>query len=169
MIDKVEHFKELAEVSKLASEHPSVQIVYDHKAEVASAIGIIIDVLLKRAEVHDDSKLEEPEVSIFDKSFKKLSGTTYDSPEYREMMKEIKVATEHHYAKNNHHPEKYPAGIDGMTLVDLVEMFCDWYAATKKHADGNLEKSIQANKIRFHMSDQLAEIFENTRQSLQWQ
>ena len=47
--------------------------------------------------------------------------------------------------------------------LDVVEMFCDWKAATERHADGNLERSIEINRERFKMSDQLVAIFQNTR------
>jgi hypothetical protein len=49
-----------------------------------------------------------------------------------------------------------------MTLVDLMEMLCDWYASSKRQADGNIRKSIEKNRERFGMSDQLIRIFENT-------
>jgi hypothetical protein len=49
-----------------------------------------------------------------------------------------------------------------MTLVDLVEMFCDWKSATLRHHDGNLLKSIEINAKRFHIDKQLETIFNNT-------
>lgn len=164
-----ESLEEKIEIADLACNHVSVPYVLKHKLEVQINIQKIIDVLLKRAEEHDNSKLEEPELSIFDDNIEKLKKLTYGSDEYKKALEEIKPALDHHYAKNYHHPEKYPDGINGMTLIDLIEMFCDWYAATKKHSDGNLERSIKVNAERFKMSKQLVEIFENTRQSLQWQ
>lgn len=74
----------------------------------------------------------------------------------------MKEAIEHHYAMNSHHPEHYINGIDGMTLIDLIEMFCDWIAATKLHKDGNIKNSLKINKDRFNISDQLYNIFINT-------
>lgn len=62
--------------------------------------------------------------------------------------------------------QKPELGIMGMTLLDVIEMFCDWKAATERHANGNFKTSIQHNRKRFWMSDQLAAIFENTRQEL---
>lgn len=59
-------------------------------------------------------------------------------------------------------------GVYGMTLMDLVEMFCDWKAATERHADGSLEKSIQINRERFHLTRPLTDILENTRKELNW-
>jgi hypothetical protein len=49
-----------------------------------------------------------------------------------------------------------------MDLIDLVEMFCDWKAATLRHKDGDINKSIEINSQRFKMSDQLKKIFINT-------
>lgn len=59
--------------------------------------------------------------------------------------------------------------VDGMTLLDLVEMFCDWKAATERHADGSIVKSIQHNKGRFNISPQLVSILENTRREMGWE
>jgi len=74
----------------------------------------------------------------------------------------MNVALGHHYAKNRHHPEHFARGTKDMNLIDLIEMFCDWKAATMRHNDGNLEKSIEKNQTRFGMSEELTEIFKNT-------
>lgn len=118
--------------------------------------------LLKRAEVHDQSKLEEPEKSTFDKITPLLKDLTYGSDEYKKIMQENMVAIRHHQQNNSHHPEFYAEGINGMTLLDLVELFLDWKAASERHADGNIYKSIAHNKDRFKISDQLCRILENT-------
>ena len=59
-------------------------------------------------------------------------------------------------------------GINGMSLLDLLEMFCDWKAATERHADGDIKRSIEINRDRFNMSPQLAQILDNTRIELGW-
>lgn len=41
-------------------------------------------------------------------------------------------------------------------------MFFDWKAAGERHKDGNILKSIEINKDRFGMSEQLVDIFKNT-------
>ncbi len=78
----------------------------------------------------------------------------------------MKVALDHHYAQNRHHPEHYKNGIDDMTLVDLVEMLCDWKAATLKHNDGNILRSLEINSKRFNMSPQVYNILKNTVEQL---
>lgn len=53
-------------------------------------------------------------------------------------------------------------GINDMDLVDLMEMICDWKAASKRHNDGNILKSLELNKDRFHIDAQLYSILKNT-------
>ena len=118
--------------------------------------------LLKRAAVHDDSKLLSPEKERFDEETPKLVGLTYGTPEYSESIARLGPALEHHYANNSHHPQFYPNGINGMDLFDVMEMFFDWCAASERHADGNIERSLDVSKSRFGISDQLDSIFRNT-------
>lgn len=81
-------------------------------------------------------------------------------------LKELKVALDSHYAKKSHHPEHYENGVNGFDLFDLIEMFFDWKAAGERHADGNIYKSIEINKDRFKLSDQIVDIFSNTANRL---
>jgi hypothetical protein len=118
--------------------------------------------LIHRGEKHDESKLHSPEVELFTQLTPKLAGVTYNSDEYKNFLQELKPALDHHYSRNSHHPEFHKNGINDMTLVDLIEMFCDWKAATMRHNDGNLNKSIEINAKRYGISDQLCKIFENT-------
>lgn len=124
--------------------------------------------LLRRANVHDNSKLIDPEKAYFDKWTPELEKVTYGTPEYFSMLKELKPALDHHYANNSHHPQFYPNGIKGMDLFDLIEMFFDWRAATERTKGGDIKKSIDFNKERFSMSDDLAEIFKNTARNLNY-
>ena len=63
---------------------------------------------------------------------------------------------------NSHHPEHYESGVDGMNLFDVIEMLLDWKAASERHKDGDIAQSIEKNRVRFKISDQLAEILHNT-------
>ena len=122
--------------------------------------------LLNRSKVHDDSKLSAAEKPLFDIYTPKLKGCTYGSDEYKDYLRELKTALDHHYVNNSHHPEHYMGGVNGMTLFDIVEMFFDWKAATERHADGDIYKSIEVNKGRFGLSDQICEILTNTAKAL---
>lgn len=149
---------------------------YDSKADTLLHIKRVAQLLteasaelIKRANVHDNSKLESPEKEMFDKATDRLRGLTYGSPEYKASLADLGPALKHHYEHNSHHPEHYPNGVNGFDLFDLVEMFLDWKAATERHADGNIYKSIEHNKTRFALSEQVCEIFKNTANRLGWQ
>lgn len=139
-----------------------------HIARVRELLQDAQDVLFHRGTVHDATKLESPEKECFDEYTPKLKGLTYGSEEYKAALAGLGVALDHHYANNSHHPQFYPNGVNGMTLFDILEMLCDWKAAGERHADGNFSESLRINKERFAISDQLAEVFENTRRELGW-
>lgn len=134
----------------------------DHINQVREFLLTMLNELSERAINHDKSKLESPEIEIFTEYTPKLKDSTYGSEEYKGFLKEMNVALSHHYDNNSHHPEHYIDGIRGMDLLDIVEMFCDWKAATMRHTDGDIYKSIEYNQKRFGYSDDLASIFRNT-------
>lgn len=133
-----------------------------HIATVKKMVGIFNKELGLKALDHDQSKLEEPEFSTFKIYTEKLKNSTYGSEEYKGFLKDMKPALDHHYENNSHHPEHHKNGIDGMNLVELIEMFCDWKAATMRHDDGCIKKSIEINAERFKISTQLKSIFKNS-------
>jgi len=133
-----------------------------HINEVRMALSRVIVELEERGRVHDLSKLQSPELEIFTEYTPKLAGSTYGSDEYKENLKGMQGALKHHYENNSHHPEHYENGIRGMNLLDIIEMFCDWHAAVKRHNDGDISKSIEYNQHRFGYSDDLKEIFKNS-------
>lgn len=134
----------------------------EHITKVASFIYKLEIPLRRRARHHDKSKLEEPEKSIFDEYTPKLATSTYGSDEYKQFLEGMGAALEHHYENNRHHPEHFENGIRDMTLVDLCEMISDWKAATLRHNDGDILKSIETNQQRFGYTDELKQILINT-------
>lgn len=174
-----------------------------HIRTVGKVLHLFVKELLDRVDAHDQSKLASPEVELFTEYTPKLAGSTYGSEEYEGFRKAMGPALEHHYAKNDHHPEHFQARdadpdleydikavkelrdmgeavkarivarleraaktetspVNEMDLLQIVEMFCDWKAATLRHNNGNLRKSIEHNAGRFGMAEQLENIFENT-------
>lgn len=133
-----------------------------HIQQVRNLLDRMVVKLLERGEKHDQSKLEPPELPIFDEYTEKLRGMTYGSEEYKKALEGMGPALMHHYQVARHHPEHWPNGVRDMNLVDVVELFCDWLAATKRHADGDILKSLKINQRRFGMSDELTSILLNT-------
>lgn len=148
--------------------------------------------LSRRMFTHDRSKLSAPEVDTFTKFTPKLKGSTYGSHEYNQFLVDMKPALDHHYAHNRHHPEhlgkyfecngcfkkygEFPnrcyvcgysqytkkATVNQMNLIDILEMLCDWKAASMRHDDGDINRSIEINAKRFDLSTQLISILKNT-------
>jgi len=139
-----------------------------HIRRVQQLLSIVVTRLEERSRVHDASKLMDPEKAAFDEHTPKLAALTYGTEEYKAGIAALGPALEHHYKFNSHHPEHNSRGIEGMTLLDLIEMFCDWKAASERHADGDFNKSLAINKSRFAISDQLANVFENTLYELEF-
>ena len=142
-----------------------VKETQEHADKVWAYMNKSINDLIVRQKRHDDSKMEFPELQIFAKYTSKLKETTYNSDEYKQYLKEMKPALEHHYKENRHHPEHFENGIKGMTLIDLIEMISDWKAASERHNNGDIIKSIEINQKRFGYSDDIKQILLNTVQT----
>jgi len=140
-----------------------------HSLRVGALMGQAINELVDRSVRHDLSKTEPPELEIFNEFTPKLKTSTYGSDEYKGFLAAMAEALKHHYAHNRHHPEHFGAkGVNRMTLVDLIEMLADWKAATERHNDGDLAKSLEIQQERFGISDQLLEILRNTAEHFGW-
>lgn len=139
-----------------------------HSLRVGELMAQAISELVERSVKHDISKTEEPELSLFNEYTPKLKHSTYGSDEYRSFLEGLRPALDHHYDHNRHHPEHFESGIEGMTLVDLIEMLADWKAATERHDDGSLARSLTIQADRFNISEQLNRILANTAKHFGW-
>lgn len=137
-----------------------------HKNRIKELLSDAAKELNKRGENHDQSKLEEPEKSHFDRLTPMLKDLTYGSEDYKKSLKELQIALKHHYENNSHHPEHYENGINDFDLFDLMELFFDWKAASERTNEGNIYKSIELNRERFGISEQLEIILINTAKRL---
>ncbi len=133
-----------------------------HIHEVRRLLFGMIEQIDKRARMHDLSKLESPEKEIFGEHTPELAKCEYMSPEYKQLMEKVRPAIDHHYAKNTHHPEHFVNGINDMDLLDVLEMLVDWKAATLRNKAGNIRTSIDKNRERFKIDEQLTKILHNT-------
>ena len=130
--------------------------------------------LQERALVHDASKLVEPELEAFDIATPKLATLEYGSEEYKQSTRDLGPALDHHFAHNDHHPQHFENGIQGMSLMALIEMLCDWRAASergKQRTDDpekvkTFEDGLAYQQERFGYSDEVAEILRNTVREL---
>jgi len=136
---------------------------YEHIRNVQRFMGKIINELLDCQLDHDYTKLFSPEKEAYDGLGERLREHEYGSEGYKAVLREMKPAIKHHYDWNSHHPEHYSDGISGMSLIDLVEMLCDWKAASLRHpGDNGPRESMDHNQERFGFSDELKSILINT-------
>ena len=140
----------------------------EHIVAVQEGLGRAIAILGERTNVHDASKFLEPERSGFIAmtSDARLRDLTYGSEEYRAVLALHQPTVGHHYLVNDHHPEYHPAGVRGMSLLALLEMLCDWDAATRRMKDGSLAESLTKNQARFGYGDELADVLRSTAREL---
>lgn len=137
-----------------------------HIEKVRNYLNKVVIKILERAEKHDQSKLESPEVELFTKYTPILASLTFGSDEYNESKKLLGPALEHHYANNRHHPEHFKNGVNDMSLIDLIELIVDWKSSSERQNNGNIRKSLEINAERYGMSPQLIKILENTIKDL---
>lgn len=114
-----------------------------HIAKVQFNLSTVIYNLHERSTVHDRSKFEEPELSGYEGLAQTLKGLTYGTPEHRAL------------------------GVTDMSLLDIIEMLCDWKAAHDRNGD-DFGHSIQVSVSRFNISEQLHAILINTAKEMGW-
>lgn len=131
-----------------------------HIKHVRVLVSKIIDALYKRGAAHDRSKREDPERSAYAVIIPKLAGLKYGTPEHKAVLGQMKVAIEHHYKNNSHHPEHHES-IDKMDLIDILEMLCDWKAASIRSSQ-DFRESLEISLKRFGFDSHLAALMRNT-------
>jgi hypothetical protein len=141
---------------------------WEHIHQVQALLWHFIGQLQLRAHAHDQSKLNEPERSVFNEYTPKLRDSTYGSDEYKGYLAGMGRGLQHHYQVNDHHPEHFTFGIHDMNLLQLVEMLADWKAATMRHADGDLGRSIKQNVERFSYGLEIENLLTSTARDLGW-
>jgi hypothetical protein len=148
-------------------EAKGLRLVATHINKVQYWMSTAIGLLLYRSTNHDQSKYSEDEIGLVvgKPAFDKYE---YMSKEERDALTGAQDALVHHYANNDHHPEHFENGVDGMSLFGLLEMCCDWKAAGEMSPNGSFANSLEYNEKRFGLSPQLVQILKNTGRELGW-
>lgn len=131
---------------------------YEHVADVQALLLGISAELARRAMVHDASKLQSTERAAWDVMRPAVDAAEHDSPEYHALLAEMQPTLDHHFARNSHHPEHHAAGILGMDMLDLIEMVCDWIAASRRDGKALVPYIRGGASRRFEIPEALAEL-----------
>lgn len=132
-----------------------------HISRVRKHINTFIQLLIRRSINHDKSKLEEPELSWW-KQMDQEPRYPYGSEEYKEKTKRWDKVFKHHYQYNRHHPEFYENGINDMTLVDIVEMMCDWLGYKQTISITEAMNVCDEQMKRYNIANELRQVIFNT-------
>jgi hypothetical protein len=138
----------------------------DHKRRVAGYMQIVANELFRRATVHDNSKFSPEEFEPYDQAFPNFKKYAFGSEELKAVYESIQPALQHHFQENDHHPEHFAAGVNDMGLIPLIEMVCDWLAASHRSQTG-IAKGLEINKEKYHIDEQLHGIIAHTVAELQ--
>lgn len=159
VIDGYDTDKEHAIVDESAGK--TIDVILKHKKSVREKLLFLSEELRKRAEEHDNSKLQFPEIEWLIEMDKEQR-YQYGTKEYFDKMNRWKKFFIHHYTQNRHHPDHFSNGIDDMNLVDITEFLVDivsYYEVLQVH-DG--EKVLDDQEKRFQINGQLRNVLSNT-------
>lgn len=137
-----------------------------HLVSTKVAMQCIVCDLFGRAVIHDNSKFSPEEYEIYEQTFPELNKYGFGTEQFKAAVEKLGPALQHHLVVNRHHPEYHKNGINDMNLLDIVEMTCDWLAASSRSKTG-IDKGLEVNKERFKIGDQLFVIIKNTVEYLQ--
>jgi hypothetical protein len=130
------------EMEMSSDEAKAVAGILSHQQCVRSSLGELASELVRRGYVHDRSKLSEDELP----GYVLLYGG--------EKNAQTRDAINRHYSCNSHHPEHYADASRDMTWLDIVEMVCDWKAASESYAGTvSLRDWATSARDRFKLSD----------------
>lgn len=121
--------------------------------------------LLKRSNIHDNSKLIGPELELLASLYGNQESFVNPNVQLSDNQREI---IEKHWENNRHHPEHFK-NIEKMSELDILEMCCDWYARSLQYGTEFLPFIKTRQETRFHFPEEMfnkilhyCEILENT-------
>lgn len=107
--------------------------------------------LLKRAAVHDNSKLESEE---FDNFIGLKCGAKAFVNAQVTLNNYEKEKIQLHWKNNRHHPEHFN-NVQEMSKLDILEMICDWDARSRQYQTDLIEFVETRQENRFHFPEEM--------------
>jgi len=139
-----------------------------HVSEVQENLQWMIHDLTMRSIVHDRSKFQDPEFSVFCSTRPEFKKANYGTPEYAAVCQKAKEGVEHHYRHNRHHTAYHENGVKDMNLLDVLEMLADWKAASRRSPDLTFADSLNTAFKKYEIGPELQNLILNTINWLHW-
>lgn len=120
-----------------------------HNGVVSHLLRRLARKLEERADLHDNSKFSLDELEGFI-GFKEAARVhPFGTPEYYQAQERFQPTIDLHMSRNSHHPEHYNGNLDRMSLMDFMEMLCDWGGAIAIYGQLDFEKSLEIQQQEF--------------------
>lgn len=139
-----------------------------HQKRVAEWMNVAVMELIERMVNHDHSKFSSSEKDFYIDPVYELNTqeVPYGSDRYKELTKQMGDGWKHHKLANDHHPEHFGDNpFDQMNLFQLLEMCCDWIAASERRSNDPTAPLVRYED-EHGMSKQLALILKHTINSM---
>lgn len=131
----------------------SLVTIERHRSIVSATLRAVAYELMRRADLHDQSKLSLDEFEGFAKINVVGREHAYGSDEYYASLKAIEPnPIPLHYSRNDHHPEHHK-NLSDMEFPQLVEMVCDWYAASVTYGKTTFQGGLTVSFDRWKFSE----------------
>lgn len=137
----------------MSDEVTTLRTMVAHRAFVSSYLNRFADAMNARAVEHDLSKLLAEEFDGFVAINRVAREHPYGSEEYKAALKNNDVINLH-FSRNRHHPEFYENGVAGMGLLDMIEMVCDWKAASEVYGVTSFQDALRIQVGRFSLTEE---------------
>jgi hypothetical protein len=139
-----------------------------HVSEVQENLEVMIHDLKVRGINHDRSKFQEPEFSTFCETRPEFKKVNFGTKEYDAVVDKARLAVTHHHLSNRHHTAFYANGVQGMTLLDILEMLADWKAASRRSPGLSFADSLSRAFKKYEINETMQQFILNTIQYLGW-
>lgn len=136
---------------KVSEEIKTLITMLRHRIAVQRHLRRISQQIEARIVEHDSSKFQEDEFEGFVEINIVARTHPYGSQEYKDSISHNN-AVELHRQRNRHHPEYHQTGVEDMTLVELIEMVCDWKAASETYGQTSFQESLSIQAKRFNLT-----------------
>lgn len=138
---------------ELTEETKTLLEMLRHNRLVRAFIAQLSNALGMRGLEHDTSKFGFDEFGTIVRIKGIARRFAYGSPEYGSELDANREALNAHLLHNSHHPECHAGGIDDMSLLDIVEMVCDWKAANAMYGKPTWEEAVKIHTERFGLKE----------------